>query len=126
MEDFEVITQEAAGDWTFLVLSGDIDLGTAPKLRQAILECVASGRNNIGIVLEKVGFMDSTGLAALVGGVKRTKENDGELVLIKPNEQIRRLLHLTDLDKIFPVYDSVSELASSGIQPNPQEVEVGR
>jgi len=109
VEDFQVITQEE-GEWTLLVVSGDVDIRTAPELRRAIIECVASGKNNLALVLSGVGFMDSTGLAAMVGGVKRSKENQGQLVLVSPNEQIRRILALTDLTKIFPVHDSVKEL----------------
>jgi anti-sigma B factor antagonist len=57
--------------------------------------------------------MDSTGLAVLVGGLKRIKEHDGSMMLSTTKDAILRILSLTGLNKVFPVYDSVDAALSA-------------
>lgn len=80
---------------------------TAPRLREEIIDQVTKGRYNLIVDLEGVEFMDSTGLAVLVGGLKRVKEHEGALELICTSDQILRVLSLTGLNKVFPIHSSV-------------------
>jgi anti-sigma B factor antagonist len=63
--------------------------------------------------LEGVDFMDSTGLAVLVGGLKRIKEHNGTMMLTSTKDPILRILSLTGLNKVFPVYESVDAALSA-------------
>lgn len=110
MEDFEVAGRPAA-DWAVLDLSGEIDINSAPRLKEAIVASIARGNVKVALNMADVSFMDSTGLAALVAGAKRTREADGDLALIRPNGQIRRILSITDLIKVLPVHESVETLS---------------
>lgn len=109
MEDFRVAGRPAA-DWAVLDLSGEIDINSAPRLKEAIVASIARGQSKVALNLAGVPFMDSTGLAALVAGAKRTREANGDIALIRPNQQIRRILSVTDLIKVLPVHESLEAL----------------
>jgi anti-sigma B factor antagonist len=100
---------EVKGQWALLSVSGEVDLYTAPQLRERIVELIDEGNHRILVSLEKVGFMDSTGLGVLVSGLKRVKEHEGEFALVSTPPQILRLLKITGLDQVFPLYATVEE-----------------
>jgi|BarGraNGADG00312_1021997.scaffolds.fasta_scaffold24022_2 anti-sigma B factor antagonist len=104
------ITTEDVDHFSLIVLSGEVDVYSAPKLREAIKDLVDQGRNNIIVDLEKVDFLDSTGLGVLVGGLKRVKQNEGELGIICNQEKILRIFRITGLTKVFPIYASRQDL----------------
>lgn len=94
-------------------VGGEVDLFTAPRLREQILKLIETGRHNIVVDLTSVGFMDSTGLGSLVGALKRVKERDGALVLVGTNRAVHRVLSITGLSEIFPMYDTVEDALKS-------------
>ena len=63
-------------------VEGEIDIYTAPRLRELLIDLVSQNNYQIVVNLEKVGFLDSTGLGVLVGGLKRVRAHDGSLDLI--------------------------------------------
>lgn len=97
-----------------LDLDGEVDVYTAPLLRQAIVDQVDSGTKHLLINLSKVEYLDSTGLGILIGGVKRLKEQDGSLRLVGPSARITRIFEITGLNKIFEVFDSEQTALSAG------------
>ena len=100
-----------------LDLDGEVDVYTAPVLRQEIVNQVDAGVKHLLINLEKVGYLDSTGLGILIGGVKRLKEQDGWLRLVGPGPRITRIFEITGLNKIFDVYATEQDaLAAAGGQ----------
>ena len=107
------VSIKASGPWAILQIAGEIDLNTAPKLKEAIIGSLKDGFRKIALDLTNVGFLDSTGLAAMVSGVRRANEASGGLVLINPNEHIQRILAVTDLGKIFPVFDNAESLPTT-------------
>lgn len=90
-----------------LQVDGEVDIYTAPKLREKLVELIDSGNDRIVVDLEGVGFMDSTGLGSLVAGLKRIRERDGELAIVCTKEPVLKVLGITGLDRVFPVHDSV-------------------
>lgn len=90
-----------------LEVAGEVDIYTAPKLREKLVELIDAGASRLVIDLEGVGFMDSTGLGSLVAGLKRVKERDGELILVCTREPVLKILAITGLDRVFSVHDSV-------------------
>lgn len=103
---------EEVGDFSLILLSGEVDVYSAPKLREVIRDLVDEGKYNIVVDLEKVAFLDSTGLGVLVGGLKRVKPHEGELGIICNQEKILRIFRITGLTKVFPIYRSREELAA--------------
>ncbi len=60
-------------------VEGEIDVYTAPRLRELLIELVNKGDYQLVVNMEKVEFLDSTGLGVLVGGLKRVRAHDGSL-----------------------------------------------
>ena len=106
------VAVENAGEFSLITLSGEVDVYSAPLLRETIKDLVDEGKYNIVVNLEKVAFLDSTGLGVLVGGLKRVKHHDGELGIICNQEKILRIFRITGLTKVFPIYQSREELTS--------------
>jgi len=90
-------------------VEGEIDLYTAPRLRELLIDLV--GKNNYQLIvnLEKVGFLDSTGLGVLVGGLKRVRSHDGSLDLVCTQERILKIFRITGLTKVFGIYQTVDQ-----------------
>jgi anti-sigma B factor antagonist len=99
----------ANGDRMVLTVDGEVDLNTAPQLKERIHELIAQGHSNLVVDLEGVEFMDSTGLSALVSGLMRTSESGGGLSVVCTRPQVLRLLGLTGLDQVLKVHSSVAE-----------------
>jgi anti-sigma B factor antagonist len=99
--------------WMVLTVGGEIDLNTAPQLKQRIGTLIEQGHHQIVVDLEGVEFIDSTGLSALVSGVTRAGESNGELAVVCTQPQFLRLLALTGLDKVLKVRGSVAEAVAT-------------
>ena len=104
--DLTLATREVDGR-AVVAVGGEIDVYTAPKLRDCITELVGAGTYDIVIDLEAVEFLDSTGLGVLVGGLKRVRTHDGSLCLVCTQDRILKIFRITGLDKVFPLYESV-------------------
>ncbi len=91
---------------TIVSVGGEIDVYTAPKLRDVISELVAEGHYHLIIDLEKVEFLDSTGLGVLVGGLKKARTHDGSIELVCSQERLLKIFRITGLAKVFTIHDS--------------------
>jgi anti-sigma B factor antagonist len=92
---------------TVLAVRGEVDVYTAPRLREKLLELSSQGKHDIVVDLEGVDFLDSTGLGVLVGGLKRLRSHDGDLVLVCTQHRILKVFEITGLTKVFSIHDSV-------------------
>ena len=104
--DLDVETGQV-GDASVLTLRGEIDVYTAPRLRQAIIDLVDGGATNIVVDMEKVDFLDSTGLGVLVGGLKRVKVKEGSLSIVTTQDKILKIFDITGLNKVFAIHDTL-------------------
>lgn len=105
----EVQTRQAEGGATVVSPTGRLDVAGAPALKEAISEVVKNGPPRVVIDLEGVSFVDSTGLGSVISALKQIRGNEGELRLAAPNQQVRVVLELTTLDRVFPYYATVEE-----------------
>lgn len=96
-------------DHTIIEVGGEIDVYTAPKLRDAMTELVDQGQYNLIVDLEKVDFLDSTGLGVLVGGLKKVRTNDGSLQLVCTQERLLKIFRITGLGKVFAIHSTQAE-----------------
>jgi len=101
---------------TVVEVSGEIDVYTAPKLREALLSLVDSGTYRLIVDMSGVEFLDSTGLGVLVGGLKRVRAHDGAIDLVVTQGRILRIFKITGLSKVFTIYDSLDEALASGTE----------
>ena len=110
--DLTLATREEDGR-AIVAVGGEIDVYTAPKLRDQITELVSGGSYNLVIDLEAVEFLDSTGLGVLVGGLKKVRAHDGSLELICSQERLLKIFRITGLAKVFVIHDSVDPSVAS-------------
>src|SRR5947209_1684721 len=101
------------GDRTVVVVGGEIDVYTAPKLREKLIDLVSAGNYHLVVDMEAVEFLDSTGLGVLVGGLKRVRAHEGSLRLVCTQERILKIFRITGLTKVFPIHSSVDEALSA-------------
>lgn len=104
--DLTLSTREASGR-TVVAVGGEIDVYTAPKLRDTITELVAAGNYHVVVDMEAVEFLDSTGLGVLVGGLKKVRAHDGALELVCTQERLLKIFKITGLAKVFVIHDTV-------------------
>ena len=107
------LTTRTEGDRTVLSVGGEIDVYTAPKLREQLVDLVNSGQYHLVVDMEGVEFLDSTGLGVLVGGLKRVRAHEGSLRLVCTQERILKIFRITGLTKVFPIYDSVADAVAA-------------
>ena len=97
------------GDRAVIEVAGEIDVYTAPQLRDAISDLVSDGVIHLVVDMGGVEFLDSTGLGVLVGGLKRVRAHDGTMRLVCTSERLLKIFRITGLAKVFPIHDSVDE-----------------
>ena len=94
---------------TVINVEGEIDVYTAPKLREKLIDLVNKGKFHLLVDMEKVEFLDSTGLGVLVGGLKRVRAHDGSLELVCTQERILKIFRITGLTKVFGIHTTIQE-----------------
>ena len=103
--------------WAVLAVTGEVDVYTAPRFRERLIELVTDGKRRIVVDLEGVDFLDSTGLGVLVGGLKRLRSHDGDLSLVCSQTRILKVFEITGLTKVFAIHDSLDAAVAAGGAP---------
>ncbi|TML84838.1 MAG: STAS domain-containing protein [Actinobacteria bacterium] len=105
LPDFEPFAARVASDNGPLVIQarGELDLGTAPRLWDALAGVLDDNHGELVIDLEGVSFMDAQGIKILVRALKHVETNGGKLVLRSPQPPARRVLELTGLDDYLTI-----------------------
>lgn len=93
-------------------LNGRLDLLSAADVKTKIAETVAGGSKRLIVDLAEVSFIDSSGLGALIGGLKSARLAGGDLRLARPTEQAKLILQLTTLDRVMRPYATLEEAAA--------------
>lgn len=104
---------ESRAPYTVLSVKGEIDVYSAPRLRERLVELVSQGHRQIVVDLEGVDFLDSTGLGVLVGGLKRLRSHDGELSIVCSQSRIMKVFEITGLTSVFRMAATVDEATAS-------------
>ncbi len=94
-----------SGTVTIVVLSGEVDTTTVADLHVVFDDLVARGEQNYVIDLERVTFMDSSGLAALAKLYKRIRIGHGDVRLCRLQPDMRRIIELTRFDRVFDIFE---------------------
>jgi anti-sigma B factor antagonist len=94
---------------TVVQVAGEIDVYTAPQLRELLDQQIDAGRYHLVVDLSGVSFMDSTGLGVLVGRLKQIRLHDGSMELVCPHDRVLKVFIITGLDKVFAIYPTVGE-----------------
>jgi anti-sigma B factor antagonist len=109
--------------FTVIEVGGEIDVYTAPKLKERLVSLVESGSYQLIVDMESVEFLDSTGLGVLVGGLKRVRNHEGWIDLVCTQSRILRIFRITGLNRVFGIYGSVPEAIAAHDAPDPGDEE---
>lgn len=113
LEDFRVTTN-TQDDWIVFKVEGDLDVYTAARLSTSLFGVIDKQEVlGVGIDLSRVNFMDSAGLSVIIRGHKRAQASNLGFRLIKPRQQIRRILEVTDLVSLLAIEGGSSKSASA-------------
>ena len=98
-----LVTVSGAAQAYEIHLHGELDMSTAPRLREELLQLSSDGAMEVTVDLSRLEFVDSTGLSVLITGLKRLRERGGDLALRAPNASTRRVLEITGLTEVFAI-----------------------
>lgn len=104
--DFAV-ERERRGQVTVIKPQGEVDIYTAPTLKEHIASALDEGDPGLVIDLSGVGFMDSSGLGVLVGALKRVNDAGGSLRLVCPEGGVLKVFRITGLTKVFSIHSTL-------------------
>jgi anti-sigma B factor antagonist len=107
--EFAIIEQGSEAGHYVIAARGEIDLFTAPELKQVITEVIENGERRVAIDLSEVSFLDSTALGVLIGAVKRLRSRGGALAVVNTDSSIAKTFEITGLDQIFTIVASRTE-----------------
>jgi len=107
------VAQSTAGDIPIVAVAGEVDVYSAPALKDKVTELIASGASTLIVDLSGVGFLDSTGLGVLVEARTATTEAGGTLPLVCSQERILKLFTITGLDGVFTIHPTVDDAVAS-------------
>ena len=98
------------GSTLIVGIIGELDHHTAEYLRQKVdEEIIKAAIKNIVFDFSKVGFMDSSGVGAIMGRYKNIRKLNGKAAIINANAQIKRIFEMSGLTKIVGIYNNVDE-----------------
>jgi anti-sigma B factor antagonist len=100
---------ETTNGYALIALRGELDIYTAPRFEEVLLESIDAGTRRLIVDLTEVSFIDSTALGVVVGAVKQLRMVDGSLEIICTSPDIRRIFEITGLDRILTFYVTRSE-----------------
>jgi len=103
-EAFSVSSQRLFGTLGLIVLTGEVDISTAPRFKECLVEFLDSGIVRLVIDLSGVTFIDSTALGVLIGGVRRAHTAGGAMTLVVTSRPVERVLSITGLDRVFDLH----------------------
>jgi anti-sigma B factor antagonist len=99
------VAREDAGAVAVVAVHGELDIDSAPALKEALVEAIGEHPGErIVVDLEGLEFIDSAGLGILLGGLKRARVADGELVLVATGRNVLRVFELTGLVRVFEIH----------------------
>ena len=109
----ELSTRED-GRVTIMSVKGDLVIGEGEAMfKKTVTRLLEEGRVYLLVDLSAVGFLDSSGLGALVRAMTNSQKEGGQTKLLNAGPQVRRLLEMTKLDSVFEIHEDLEKAVSS-------------
>jgi len=106
----EVLITKSTEDGAFVVtVDGELDMFTAPALKEALFDGISQGHRQLVVDLTRVGFLDSTTLGVLVGGLRRVRAEQGNMHLVVDHPHLNKMFRITGFDAVFPIHKSLED-----------------
>ena len=110
---FDVESQSRDDGVGVVRLTGEVDMYTAPQLKESMLGLIDGGAAKVVIDLSGVTFIDSTALGVLIGGVRRLHAAGGAMALVVATRPVGRVLSITGLDRVFAIRDTLEDAVAA-------------
>ncbi|HEY5528957.1 MAG TPA: STAS domain-containing protein [Thermoleophilia bacterium] len=107
------ISKDLIGHVLVVHVSGDLDVYTAPQLKEALADTLAADGAALVLDLSKVHFIDSTALGVLASSLQQSKSHEGDLRLVIDDPYLLKIFHITGFDDVFAVYPKVADALSA-------------
>jgi anti-sigma B factor antagonist len=105
--EFAIVSRRL-GNGTFVVAaSGEIDLYTAPEFERALASSVTEGPTQLLVDFSGATFIDSTALHVLLRAARQLDREAGELIVVVPDPNVRKVFEITGFDRLFSVVSSL-------------------
>lgn len=109
----ELLIDRTTTDGALVIsVDGELDVYTAPRLHDALIEASAQGHRVMVVDLSRVEFIDSSGLGVLVGSKKQLAAEAGRLSLVITSPNLAKIFRITGFDDVFDIYPSVAAAIS--------------
>lgn len=102
LPEFDLLTMGSADEAVVKVV-GELDLATAPRLRDVLVELADQGATQVTVDLTEMDFIDSTGLSVLIAALKRLRESGGDLALRSPSAAAMKVFEITGVARVFTI-----------------------
>jgi anti-sigma B factor antagonist len=103
------IYRREVGDVVIFDINGEIDLYNAPEIKEKIKDEMNKNKVNVVINLDRVSYIDSSGIGVLISSLSNLKKIGGALKLINVYASVRKVFELTKLTSFFDIYDNESD-----------------
>jgi anti-sigma B factor antagonist len=107
------VTTSRAADILVVAFSGELDLSTAPVLREELLQALCVPASDIVVDLREVVFMDSTGLGLLIGAHRRAQAAGASVRVVCTQPDLLRVLRVSGLDQVLTVDTSIGDAVAA-------------
>jgi len=107
------VSRRESGDIVIFDVTGEIDLYNAPTIKEMVRQEIEKGKVNLVVNLDKVSYIDSSGIGVLISSLSNLKKVGGGLKLANVYASVRKVFELTKLTGFFDIYDSVENAISS-------------
>lgn len=101
--DLHITTTDVNG-LNVVKLQGELDVYTAPRLRDCLIQLVSEGRYRVVLDLQDVEFLDSTGLGVMVGGLRRLRGHGGGMTIVCNQQRLLKVFEISGLSRMFDIW----------------------
>ncbi len=107
------ISRRESGDIIILDVNGEIDLYNAPEIKELINKLIEEKKYNVVINLDRVSYIDSSGIGALISSLSNLKKYQGGLKICNVSGSVRKVFELTKLTSFFEIYESEADAVAA-------------
>jgi anti-sigma B factor antagonist len=109
------VTEEVMEDLRLVAIRGELDAVNAPQIEAPLDNAATDRQRSLVVDLSQCEFVDSSGLAALLHGIKPLQNGETKVALVCPEGSVRELLRLTAIDQTVPVFDGLEDAKSAAL-----------
>ena len=107
------IQQRNSGDVEIIAIEGEIDLYNAPEIKKLVQKMISEGKVKVIIDFDKVSYIDSSGIGAMISSLSNLKKQGGMLKILNIHDSVKKVFELTKLTSFFKIFQDEQEAVDS-------------